>query len=103
MVMLYVPKSNEPVLIPSVVTVAIKGILIAMHDLTLDATTGIAYDQFNMSYSMIGYMCLFLSFYVDVASHPEFDDRKSTKIVGGNEMSGYFAIDFTYDGELLML
>jgi glycerophosphoryl diester phosphodiesterase len=41
-----------------------------MHDLTLDATT-------------------------DIASHPEFEDRKSTKIVDGTEMSGYFAIDFT--------
>lgn len=34
----------------------------------------------------------------DIASHPEFADRKSTKVVGGSEISGYFAIDFTYAG-----
>ena len=35
----------------------------------------------------------------DIADHPEFADRKTTKIVAGKEMSGYFAIDFTYEGK----
>ncbi|RYG68259.1 hypothetical protein EON64_05590 [archaeon] len=43
----------------------------AMHDLLLDSTT-------------------------DIASHPEFADRKTTKSVNGVATTGYFISDFTY-------
>ena len=53
------------------------GIFVAMHDLLLDDTT-------------------------DVAEHSEFDDRKTTKSVDGESITGYFVSDFTYS-ELLTL
>jgi glycerophosphoryl diester phosphodiesterase len=46
------------------------GVFIAMHDVLLDDTT-------------------------DVASHPEYADRKTTKNVDGSNMTGYFVSDFT--------
>ena len=46
------------------------GYFIAMHDLLLDDTT-------------------------DVAEHPEFADRKTTRVVDGVKTTGYFVIDFT--------
>lgn len=48
------------------------GVFIAMHDLLLDDTT-------------------------NVASMPEYDDRYTTKVVEGKNMSGYFVNDFTVD------
>lgn len=45
------------------------GIFVAMHDILLDDTT-------------------------DVASHPEFTDKKTTKVVDGVKTTGYFVSDF---------
>jgi len=53
------------------------GIFVAMHDLMLDDTT-------------------------NVADLPEFNDKKTTKIVDGSPMTGYFVSDFTL-AELLTL
>ena len=50
---------------------------VAMHDLLLDDTT-------------------------DVANFPEFADRRTTKIVEGSAMTGFFVDDFSY-AELQML
>lgn len=47
-----------------------EGVLIARHDNELGLTT-------------------------DVAEHPEFADRYTTKVVDGNEVSGWFSEDFT--------
>ena len=33
----------------------------------------------------------------DVATRPEFADRRTTKIVDGAELTGWFAEDFTWD------
>ena len=33
----------------------------------------------------------------DVASHPEFADRRATKVIDGEEQSGWFTEDFTWD------
>ncbi len=38
-----------------------------------------------------------LSDTTDVADHPEFADRKTTKTIEGNEVTGWFAEDFTLD------
>jgi len=46
------------------------GVFVAMHDLLLDQTT-------------------------DVADHPEFADKKTTKVVSGVSWTGFFASDFT--------
>jgi glycerophosphoryl diester phosphodiesterase len=46
-------------------------VLVIMHDLTLDETT-------------------------DVADHPEFADKKTTRVVNGNLRTGYFVSDFTF-------
>jgi glycerophosphoryl diester phosphodiesterase len=53
------------------------GVFVAMHDLLLDDTT-------------------------DVANFPEFADRRTTKIVEGSAMTGFFVDDFSY-AELQML
>ena len=53
------------------------GVFVAMHDLLLDQTT-------------------------NVASLPQFDDKKTTKVVDGKTMTGYFVSDFTLD-ELMVL
>lgn len=49
-----------------------EGRFVAMHDLLLDDTT-------------------------DVASHPEFADRKTTKSVDGINTTGFYVIDFTFE------
>jgi glycerophosphoryl diester phosphodiesterase len=47
------------------------GVFVAMHDLLLDDTT-------------------------NVASYPEFADRRTTKVVEGSAMTGFFVDDFSY-------
>ena len=46
------------------------GYFVAMHDLTLDATT-------------------------NVADYPEYKDRVTTFIIEGEAITGYYAINFT--------
>ncbi len=48
----------------------IDGVLVARHENDITGTT-------------------------DVASHPEFADRKTTKVIDGNTITGWFTEDFT--------
>lgn len=54
------------------IVISRDGVLVVRHDTEIGSTT-------------------------DVADHPEFADRRSTKTVDGAELSGWFVEDFTWD------